>query len=389
MSNRAEGATELRKDGEEIQPLLTPYQLGPFHLSHRIVMAPLTRARSYNYVPQPHAAIYYGQRATPGGLIITEGTSPHPTGIGFPNEPGIWTQEQRDAWKPIVKAVHDKGGIFICQLGHVGRYSHYEYQPNGAAPISSTNKPITGGHIMLPSGEMVDFPPPRALTTEEVEAFVQDFRLAARNAINAGFDGIELHAALGMYFDQFLKDSVNDRTDKYGGSFENRCRHLIETIQAVGEEIGQERVAVKISPFSDVFSASDSDPLNLGLHLVKSLNNFNLLYVHCLAPHHSRTKPKTPEETTTSPLTPLREAYKGSFLVAGGYNQEDGNQAISSGNADAVVYGQLFLANPDLPKRFELHSALNKPNHATYYTPDPVVGYTDYPFLEDAHGIQV
>jgi 12-oxophytodienoic acid reductase len=192
-----------------------------------------------------------------------------------------------------------------------------------------------------------------------------------------------------MYFDQFLKDSVNDRTDKYGGSFENRCRHLIETIQAVGEEIGQERVAVKISPFSDVFGASDSDPLNLGLHLVKSLNNFNLLYVHCLAPHHSRTKPKTPEETTTSPLTPLREAYKGSFFVAGGYNQEDGNEAISSGNADAVVYGQLFLANPDLPKRFELHSALNKPNHATYYTPDPVVGYTDYPFLEDAHGIRV
>ncbi|KAG0615226.1 hypothetical protein M758_5G025000 [Ceratodon purpureus] len=370
----------------EKMPVLSPVQLGPFKLSHRVVLAPLTRCRSYGYVPQPsHAALYYAQRTTPGGLLIAEATGIDETSQGYPHTPGIWTQEQVEAWKPIVKAVHDKGGIFFCQLWNVGRVSHTSYQPNGAAPVSSTNQRITEGQVYLPTADGVaDFSTPRALETEEVPLFVEHFRKAARNAIDAGFDGVEIHGAHGYLIDQFLKSSINDRTDKYGGSMENRCRFMVEVVEAVTKEIGSDRVGIRISPFTHVQDAADEDANSLSVYISETLNKFNLAYLHGVEP---RYHPEADVATTES-LWPMRKAYKGTFIVAGGYNAEEGNEAIRSGKADMVVYGRLFLANPDLPKRFAVGAPLNKYNRATFYSQDPVVGYTDYPFLEDVVAAQ-
>ncbi|GMY07873.1 12-oxophytodienoate reductase 2-like [Fagus crenata] len=345
-------------------PLLTPYKLGKFNLSHRVVLAPLTRQRSYGNVPQPHAVLYYSQRTSKGGLLIAEATGVSDTAQGYPDTPGIWTKEQVEAWKPIVDAVHAKGGVFFCQIWHVGRVSNQGFQPNGQAPISSTDKPLT------PQIRAKDFTPPRRLRIEEIPQIVNDFRLAARNAIEAGFDGVEIHGAHGYLIDQFMKDQVNDRTDQYGGSLEN----------PVANEIGADRVGIRLSPFADYRESGDSDPKALGLYMAESLNKYGILYCHMVEP-----RMKTVGEISDCPhsLVPMRKAFKGSFFVAGGYQREDGNKAIAEDRADLVVFGRLFLANPDLPKRFKLNAPLNKYNRDTFYTSDPVVGYSDYPFLED------
>ncbi|KAH9294453.1 hypothetical protein KI387_040348, partial [Taxus chinensis] len=344
-----------------------------------VVMAPLTRERSYRNVPQPHAILYYSQRTTPGGLLISEATGVSDTAQGYVDTPGIWTDEQVEAWKPIVKAVHDKGGIFFCQIGHCGRFSHVDYQPNGQSPPSSTSKPISG-KIPLPNrNDVADFSTPRPLKTEEIPSIVADFRNAARNAINAGFDGVELHGAHGYLLDQFMKDSVNDRTDRYGGTLENRCRFPLEVVEAVVDEIGAEHVGIRLSPFTAFFEPHDSNPETLGVYMAEALNKYNILYAHFVEP---RINPSLESIATEKSLFPMRRAFQGTFLVAGGYDREDGNAAISSGKADIVVYGRLFLANPDLPKRFEVDAPLNKYDRDTFYTSDPVFGYTDYPFLE-------
>ncbi|KAL6316268.1 hypothetical protein AAG906_017898 [Vitis piasezkii] len=322
-------------------PLITPYKLGKFQLSHRVVLAPLTRQRSWNNVPQPHAILYYSQRTSKGGLLIAEATGVSDTAQGL---------------KPIVDAVHAKGGIFFLRLG---------FQPNGQAPISCTDKPLTSNGI-----DVDQFSPPRRLTTDEIPQVVKDFRLAARNAIEAGFDGVEIHGAHGFLLDQFMKDQVNDRTDKYGGSLENRCRFALEVVEAVVDEIGADKVGIRLSPFAAYAEAGDSNPKALGLYMAESLNKYGLLYCHMV------------DECAHS-LLPMRKAFNGTFLVAGGYDREDGNNAVAENRADLVAYGRWFLANPDLPKRFGLNAPLNKYNRETFYTPDPVVGYTDYPFLED------
>ncbi|CAM6027149.1 unnamed protein product [Sphagnum balticum] len=364
---------------ENSMPLLTPYQLGRFQLSHRIVLAPLTRCRAYNALPQPHAAIYYAQRTTPGCLLISEATGISESASGYPCTPGIWSQEQIEAWKPVVKAVHDKGGYFFCQIWHAGRVSHTAYQCNGAAPVSSTNKRIRHGKVTLPSGkEQADYSTPRALTTEEIPQYVEQFRIAARNAIEAGFDGVDIHGAHGYLIDQFLKDGVNDRTDKYGGSIENRCRFAMEVVEAVANEIGSSRLGIRISPFADFADATESDPVALGVQFATSLNKYNLLYMHCVEP---RMKAAGEIETDQSSW-PIRKAYKNSFSVGGGFTMADGNEAIRSGKADRVEFGRLFLANPDFVKRFALGAPLNKYKREFFYTQDPVIGYTDYPFLE-------
>jgi 12-oxophytodienoic acid reductase len=362
------------------QPLFQPYQLGSFHLSHRVVMAPLTRCRSYNTIPQPHAALYYSQRATAGGLIIAEATGISVTHQGFPHTPGIWTQEQTEAWKPIVKAVHDKGAIFFCQLWHCGRVSHNAYQPNGAAPISSTTKRVHG-KLVLPNGtDMAEYSTPRAIETKEIPGIVEDFRVSARNCIEAGFDGVELHGAHGYLIDQFTKDGINDRTDEYGGSVENRSRFLLEIVAAVAKEIGAHRLGVRLSPFSHYADASDSDPVSHFTYLIQALQPFNLLYVHCVEP---RVKGNTDIETNES-LEPIRKAWKHStFIAAGGYSRDEANEAVKTGRADLIVFGRFFVSNPDLPLRFKLHAPLNHYDRSTFYTQDPVIGYTDYPFLSE------
>ncbi|PON73066.1 NADH:flavin oxidoreductase/NADH oxidase [Trema orientale] len=352
-------------------PLLTPYKLGRFDLSHRIVLAPLTRQRSYNNVPQPHAILYYTQRTTKGGFLISEATVISQTAIGYEHVPGIWTEEQVEAWKPIVDAVHAKGGTFFCQIWHCGRISNTTFQPNGEAPISPSDKTVSG---------VTEYSPPRRLRTEEIPHIVNEFRVAARNAIEAGFDGVEIHGANGYLIDQFLKDQVNDRTDKYGGSLENRCRFAFEVVEAVSKEIGADRVGLRLSPFNTYDDTGDSNPDQLALYLAENLSKYGILYCHAIEP---RMMSNQRIRDTRHSLVPMRKAFRGSFIVAGGYTRDEGNRAVAEDRADLVSYGRFFLANPDLPKRFQLNAPLNKYDRSTFYTSDPVVGYTDYPFLDE------
>ncbi|XVF09130.1 hypothetical protein REPUB_Repub07fG0064700 [Reevesia pubescens] len=360
-------------------PILTPYKMGNFNLSHRMVMPPMTRQRSYNNIPQPHAAVYYSQRATKGGLIITEATVISEAARGYQDTPGIWSKEQVEAWKPIVDAVHAKGGIFFCQIWHVGRASTYEYQPNGQAPISSTSKELKP-QVQANAEEPAKFSPPKMLSTDEIPQVVNEYRLAARNAMEAGFDGVEIHGAHGYLPDQFMKDHINDRTDQYGGSLENRCRFALEVIEAVANEIGADRVGIRLSPFATYLDSGDSNPTALGVYMAESLSKYGILYCHVVEP---RMKLSEESFECTESLLPMRKAFKGTFIVAGGYDKEDGNKAVAENRTDLVSFGRLFLANPDLPKRFELNAPLTKHNRSTYCLSDPVIGYTDYPFLED------
>ncbi|MCO5575575.1 hypothetical protein L7F22_029377 [Adiantum nelumboides] len=354
--------------------------MGPFNLSHRVVMAPLTRCRSYGYVPQPHAALYYSQRASPGGLLIAEATGVSDTAQGYPHSPGIWTEQQVEAWKLIVQAVHDKGAIFFVQIWHVGRVSSTAYQPGGQAPISSSNKRLCDKGLSPSGTEFIEYATPRPLETEEIPGIVNDFRIAARNARIAGFDGVEIHSAHGYLLDQFIKDGINDRTDRYGGSMENRCRLTMEVVEATAAEIGAERVGIRLSPFGSHLDVTDSHPEQLSVYLADALNKYNIVYAHYLEPRVTRYMQhiKTPFS-----LQPARNAFKGTFLAAGNYSRENGNDAITSHRADLIVYGRLFLCNPDLPRRFALKAPLNDYKEETFYTQDPVIGYTDYPFLEE------
>ncbi|OMO85680.1 hypothetical protein CCACVL1_10055 [Corchorus capsularis] len=372
---------KVLKTQQQQQPLLTPYKLGNFNLSHRVVLAPLTRQRSYNNVPQLHAILYYSQRTSRGGFLITEATGVSDTAQGFKDTPGIWTKEQVEAWKPIVDAVHAKGGIIFCQIWHVGRVSNKDLQPNGQAPISSTDKALTP-QIRSGGVEVAQFSPPRRLRTDEIPQIVNDFRVAARNAMEAGFDGVEIHGAHGYLIDQFLKDQANDRTDQYGGSLENRCRFALEIVEAVVNEIGADKVGIRLSPYADFMESGDSNPKALGLYMVEALNKYGILYCHMVEPRMKQGQ-EVGECPESHSLLPMRKAFKGTFMAAGGYTRDDGNKAVAENNADLVVYGRLFLANPDLPRRFELNAPLNKYDRNTFYTPDPVIGYTDYPFLED------
>ncbi|KAJ0702089.1 putative 12-oxophytodienoate reductase [Helianthus annuus] len=363
-------------------PLLTPYTMKTFHLSHRVVLAPLSRLRSYNFTPQPHAILYYKQRTTKGGLLVGEASGISDTAQGLPNTPGIWKKEHVEAWRPIVDGVHENGGIFFCQLWHSGRVSNTCFQPNGRSPISSTNKPILNQQFIGGSGDAdSQYSPPHRLTIDEISNVINDFRTAARNAMEAGFDGVEIHGANGYLVDQFLKDQVNDRTDQYGGSLENRCRFPLEVVQAISEEIGCERVGMRLSPFANYNDSADSDPHSLGVFMAESLSQLGIAYCHVIQP---RMVTQFERVETQDSLASMRKAFKGTFIVAGGYyDREEANRAIENGEADLVAFGRAFLANPDLPRRFRLNAPLNMYDRSTFYTDDPVVGYTDYPFLED------
>ncbi|CAL1357474.1 unnamed protein product [Linum trigynum] len=373
--------------------LFSPYRMGKFSLSHRVVLAPMTRCRALNGIPTAMMAEYYSQRSTPGGLLISEGTSVDPTGPGFPQVPGIYSEEQVDAWRKVVDAVHAKGSFIFCQLWHVGRASHNVYQPGGAAPISSTSKPVSKrGRILMPDGTWAPYPVPRQLQTSEIPLVVESYRNAAVNAIRAGFDGIEIHGAHGYLVDQFLKDGINDRTDHYGGTLENRCRFLTEVVKAVVSAIGASRVGVRVSPAIDHLDAIDSDPLKLGLAVVERLNSLQrqagskLAYLHVTQPRYTAYgqaesgRPGSEEEEAELMRT-LRTSYDGTFMASGAYTRELGMAAVGSGDADLVSYGRLFVSNPDLVTRFKVNAALNKYNRRSFYTHD-AVGYTDYPFME-------
>ena len=353
--------------------LLTPIQIGPYHLANRTFMAPLTRCRAAEgNVPTDLMAAYYAQRAS-AGLIISEATQVSTLGIGYPSTPGIHTQEQINGWKKVTKAVHDKGGHIFLQLWHVGRISHPSFH-NGNLPVAPSAIAAAGEHY-TPEG-MKPFEVPRELITSEVNEIIEQYVQASRNAMEAGFDGVEVHGANGYLIDQFLRDGTNKRDDIYGGNIENRCRFLCEILNGVIIAIGSDKVGVRLSPSGTFNDMSDSNPSKHFSYLCQKLNNFNLAYVHIIDALEGDIR----HGANVVELSVLREAYEGVLITNGGYTQERADETISSAKADAVTFGELFIANPDLPERFAKKSALNKVDPTTYYTQGEK-GYTDYPSL--------
>ncbi len=357
--------------------LFTPIRLGAYELPNRIVMAPLTRNRAGDCnVPQPLNVTYYEQRAS-AGLIITEASQISPQGLGYAATPGIHSAEQIAGWQPITQAVHAKGGRIFLQLWHVGRISHPSLQPEGALPVApSAIQPK--GDAMTYEG-MQRFVTPRALELEEIPGIVEQYRQAAKNALEAGFDGVEVHGANGYLLDQFLRDGTNHRTDAYGGPVENRARLLLEVTEAVVGVWGGDRVGVRLSPSATFNDMTDSDPSATFKYAVQALNPFNLAYLHLLEPSEADLR----YGGTPIPTKEFRPLYDGLLMVNWDYDQESGNQAIASGDADLVSYGKLFIANPDLPERFAKNAPLNEPNPDTFYG-GGAEGYIDYPTLAAA-----
>ncbi|UCG20993.1 MAG: alkene reductase [Deltaproteobacteria bacterium] len=359
--------------------LLSSYKLGPYELKNRMIMAPMTRNRAgRGNAPQPMNALYYAQRAG-AGLIITEASQVSPQGLGYPDMPGIYSPEQIAGWRLVTDLVHKRGGLIFLQLFHCGRISHPSLQPGGAIPVApSAVKPE--GEAMTYIGPS-PFVEPRALETEEIPGIVEQFRRGAENAREAGFDGVELHAANGYLLDQFLRDGSNQRTDQYGGSEENRTRFLFQVIEAVVNVLGDGRVGIRISPENPFNDISDSNSEVLFSHVAQGLNRFPLAYLHAV--EIDLTNP-TDYSASLNPLTQkLRGIYKGVYMTNGGYDRDRAERVLERGDADLVSFGRLFLANPDLPERFKKGAPLNEPDERTFYGGDEK-GYTDYPFLDSA-----
>ncbi|HEX5869835.1 MAG TPA: alkene reductase [Longimicrobium sp.] len=374
----------------ETPNLFTPFRLGPYELRNRLVMAPMTRSRAgEGNVPTGLMAEYYAQRAG-AGLIVTEGSQVSPQGVGYPDTPGIHTDAQVEGWRRVTDAVHAKGSRIFLQLWHVGRVSHPSMQPGGALPVAPS---AIGAPGELYTGQgMKPFVTPRALETDEIAGVVQQYAEGARRAFLAGFDGVELHGANGYLIDQFLRDGTNHRTDRYGGSVENRVRFLEEVTAAVVDVWGGERVGVRLSPMGLVNGMSDTDPVATFGYAAYALNRFNLAYLHVsetIGAQERRSADgsfvvlgRAGEAPRVSPV--LRAIFRGPFIANGGYGGETGNAAIAERQADLVAFGTPFLANPDLPERLRNGAPLNQPDRATFYGGD-AHGYTDYPALETAN----
>lgn len=336
-------------------------------------MAPMTRCRSVqDNVPNDMMAAYYAQRAS-AGLIITEATQISTLGIGYPCTPGIHDVEQVKGWRKVTQAVHDKGGTIFLQLWHVGRISHSAYH-NGELPVApSAIKPA--GETFTFEG-MKAFETPRSLTTDEIKNTVQEYVAAATNAIDAGFDGVEIHGANGYLIDQFLRDGTNTREDAYGGSIENRSRFLFEIVEGITSAIGSDKTGIRLSPSGTFNDMKDSDPQKHFTYICQKLNDYDLAYLHIIDALEDDIK----HGANVVELSILREAYRGVLITNGGYGQARGDATIKDGLADAVAYGTLYLANPDLPERFKSKTALNQPDPGTFYTQDEK-GYLDYPAM--------
>jgi N-ethylmaleimide reductase len=356
--------------------LFSPFQLGPYTLPNRIVMAPLTRNRaSDGNVPTLLNATYYVQRAS-AGLLIAEATQVTPSGQGYPATPGIHSLEQVDGWKLVTEAVHASGGRIFLQLWHVGRISHPSLQPGGALPVAPSAIAPAEGTASTYEGPQ-PYVTPRALETDELPGIIEQYRQGAENALAAGFDGVEIHGANGYLLDQFLRDGTNKRTDAYGGSIENRARLLLEVTAAVVDVWGANRVGVRLSPSSTFNSMSDSDPKATFSYAIEALNQFGLAYLHLLEPSEADAR----HGGTLIPTSYFRPIFKGTLIVNWDYDRDKANTAIASGDADLVSFGKLFIANPDLPERFRINALLNEPDPSTFYGGGEQ-GYIDYPALE-------
>jgi N-ethylmaleimide reductase len=355
--------------------LFMPIRIGAIDLANRMVMAPLTRSRAAaGLVPGPLAAEYYGQRAT-AGLIITEATQVSVLAQGYIATPGIYTEEQVAGWRRVTDEVHRRGGRIVVQLWHVGRVSHTSLLPSGEVPVAPSA--IRANTQTFTSEGRVDVSTPRELALEEIPGIVDDFRRAARNAIDAGFDGVEVHGANGYLIDQFLRDGANRRGDAYGGSIENRTRFMFEVVQAVANEIGADRTGVRLSPVTPASDLRDSDPQPLFERAVERLDSLGIAFVHVIEGATGGPRDNIPFDYAA-----LRAKFRGAWIVNNGYDQTMAETAVREGRADAVAFGTPFLANPDLVRRFRENAPLNAPDPQTFYG-GGAEGYVDYPFLAD------
>ncbi|HEY1978542.1 MAG TPA: alkene reductase [Xanthobacteraceae bacterium] len=370
--------------------LFQPYKLGPLTLPHRIIMAPLTRsrARQPGNVPTTLNACYYAQRAS-AALIVSEATQVSMQGQGYAWTPGIHSREQVDGWRLVTDAVHDAGGRIFLQLWHVGRISHPSLQPDKMLPVApSAITPAGNAFIENEKGEgqLVPFVRPRALQIDEMPYLVQQYARAARNALAAKFDGVEVHGANGYLIDQFINSSTNHRTDAYGGTVEHRARLLMEVIEAVMEVWGPDRVGVRLSPLGNLNDIEDAEPEATFGTIAQGLSDLRLAYLHIVNPAvATMEKNKQPDERARRMLTLVRTKYRGTLIVAGGFDRDLANAWLEQGQADLIAFGRKFLANPDLPERFRKRKPLNADDPSTYYGGD-AKGYTDYPSLAQERG---
>lgn len=357
--------------------LFSPTRLGAIDVGNRIAMAPLTRNRAIDgRVPNPLAIQYYEQRAS-AGLIIAEATQISPLGQGYLDTPGIYSQAQIDAWRKVTDAVHARGGRIVLQLWHVGRISHTSLLPEGEVPVAPSALRANGKTFTAKGFE--DVSEPRALRLDEIPALVQDFRQAARNAITAGFDGVEVHAANGYLIDQFLRDGSNLRTDEYGGSIENRTRLLDEVVRAIASEIGADRTGVRLSPVTPANDARDSRPQALFERAVERLDAIGgLAFVHVIEGATGGPRDNIPFDYAA-----LRAKFRGPWIANNGYDKDSAEQAIATGYADMIAFGRAFIANPDLVERLRLGVTLSELDPDTLYG-GGAKGYTDYPSVSGA-----
>jgi len=338
-----------------------------------MVMSPMTRSRAIEAAtPNALMAEYYAQRAS-AGLIVTEGTSPSPNGLGYARIPGLYSDAQAKGWKLVTDAVHAKGGKIFVQLMHTGRVTHALNLPAGAEVVGPTVE-VCPGEMYTDRKGMQPHTPPRAMTEQDVRHAVDEYAHSARLALQAGFDGVELHGANGYLIEQFLNANVNKRTDRWGGSIENRNRFALEVARAVAKAIGAEKLGIRLSPYgafnaTGAFAEVDAQYVALA----KELSAIGLAYIHVLD-HSAMGAPKVPDEIKKK----LRETFKGAYIAAGGFDRESAEKWLKDGRADLVAFGRPFLANPDLPERYRKGAKLNEPDMATFYTPGEK-GYTDYP----------
>jgi N-ethylmaleimide reductase len=374
------------------EKLFEPIRLGPYQLRHRMAMAPLTRsrARSPGNVPTPLMAAYYAQRAS-AALIVAEATQVSMQGQGYAWTPGIHSREQVEGWRLVTAAVHAAGGLIFLQLWHVGRISHPALQPDHMLPVAPSAIQANATAFIeneQGQGEVVPCVKPRALTTEEMPWLLRQYERGARLAVEAGFDGVEVHGANGYLIEQFIDSNSNLRDDQYGGSVENRARLLMEVLDIVTDAWGPGRVGVRLSPLGTFNDVADDDPEATFGHITGALNEYKLAYLHVINPAAAAIEKKQPPDPAAlKMLSLIRKNYRGTLMLCGGFDRDTAEEWLQQGKADLIAFGRKFLANPDLPERFRQRAPLNPDDPSTYYGGGPK-GYTDYPTLVQLRGEQ-